>query len=177
MRYRRNKIYLLYHYLALKESKGIIREYLNHNPKTDFFVFTDPDIAFIRTLPDVLLFYAGLLCSCPGIKSVGPGCKFQIFHHTLQKLFLGVDLCLSSIHNFGQQFLVLLPGMMWGIILQNNQSIPHLPCSDVIQILDGSRVLVFERMPLMLQSMLIGIMTVTIYPQTKFTIQRDNQVK
>lgn len=63
--------------LALKESSGIIKAYLNLHPKTDFFVFTDPDIAFIRTLPDVLLFYAGLLSSCPGITSVGPGLQIS----------------------------------------------------------------------------------------------------
>lgn len=70
--------------MAIKESSGIIKAYLNLHPQTDFFVFTDPDIAFIRTLPDVLLFYAGLLSLCPGIKSVGPGLQISdiLSHYT-----------------------------------------------------------------------------------------------
>lgn len=63
--------------MALAEARGIIRQYLNHHPHIEFFVFTDPDIAFLRTLPDVLLFYAGLLRSCPKIKSVGPGLQIS----------------------------------------------------------------------------------------------------
>ena len=93
--------------LALKESKGIIREYLNHNPKTDFFVFTDPDIAFIRTLPDVLLFYAGLLCSCPGIKSVGPGLQISdIPSHFTKTVFGG-----RSVFKQHSQFWTTVPSI------------------------------------------------------------------
>ena len=63
--------------LALIQADDIIRNYLNENPHVGYYVFTDPDIAFLRTSPDVLLFYAGLLRSCPSIRTVGPGLQIS----------------------------------------------------------------------------------------------------
>jgi len=58
---------------ALKEASDIIFKYLSLHPQVQFYVYTDPDVAFLRTSPDVLLFYAGVLSSCPKYKAVGPG--------------------------------------------------------------------------------------------------------
>ena len=62
---------------ALEEADKIMHDYLDRHPHIDFFAFTDPDIAFLRTAPDVLLFYAGLLHSCPNITCVGPGLQIS----------------------------------------------------------------------------------------------------
>jgi len=62
---------------ALKEANSIIQDYLDQHPRVQFYVFTDPDIAFLRTAPDVLLFYAGLLQSCPKFNTVGPGLQIS----------------------------------------------------------------------------------------------------
>lgn len=60
---------------ALNEANSIIRDYLDQHPSIEAYVFTDPDIAFLNSAPDVLLFYAGLLRSCPTYKVVGPSLK------------------------------------------------------------------------------------------------------
>jgi hypothetical protein len=57
---------------ALTESAGIISRYLDDHPEVEFYVFTDSDIALERTPPDILLFFAGLLRSCPALNVVGP---------------------------------------------------------------------------------------------------------
>jgi len=62
---------------GLTEANSIIQDYLDRHPSVQFYVFTDPDIAFLRTAPDVLLFYAGLLQSCPEFKTVGPGLQIS----------------------------------------------------------------------------------------------------
>lgn len=62
---------------ALKEANALIRQYLNRRPDVLFYVYTDPDIVFLRTAPDVLLFYAALLSSCPELKVVGPGLQIS----------------------------------------------------------------------------------------------------
>lgn len=63
--------------LALEESNSVIQTYLAEHPAVQFYVFTDPDVAFLRTAPDVLLFYAGLLSCCPFYKVVGPGLQIS----------------------------------------------------------------------------------------------------
>ena len=118
-----------------------------------------------------------LVCSIlvPKSRVLGLACKFQTSQRTLHKQFLVANLSIGNILNFGQQFQILLPGMVWGTILQRILLIPHLPCLDVIQILDDMLVLLSGHMPPMLQSMLIGMMTAKTYLQTKFTIKKDNR--
>jgi hypothetical protein len=62
---------------ALKTSNDIIQDYLKEKPDVESFVFTDPDIVFTQTAPDVLLFYAGLLKACPKHKVVGPSLQIS----------------------------------------------------------------------------------------------------
>ena len=62
---------------ALVEANQQIQNYLHLHPQVSFYVFTDPDVAFLRTAPDVLLFYAGLLKSCPEHKVVGPALQIS----------------------------------------------------------------------------------------------------
>lgn len=93
--------------LAIKEARGIIRQYLNHHPNIRYYAFTDPDIAFLRTLPDVLLFYAGLLHSCPQIKSVGPGLQISdIPAHFTQTVFGG-----KSVYRQHSRFWTTVPNI------------------------------------------------------------------
>jgi hypothetical protein len=57
---------------ALKESGFVIQDYLAAHPHAAFYVFTDSDIALVRSSPDILLFFAGLLRSCKELNVVGP---------------------------------------------------------------------------------------------------------
>ena len=57
---------------ALGEANAIIQNYLSEHPFVEYYVVTDPDIAFLRSMPNALLFYAGLLKSCPEVRVVGP---------------------------------------------------------------------------------------------------------
>lgn len=57
---------------ALNEAADIIHAYLEKRADAQYYVFTDPDIAFLRNQPDMLLFYAALLKSCSDYKAVGP---------------------------------------------------------------------------------------------------------
>ena len=50
----------------------MIHMYLASRQDAMYYVFTDPDIALLRSRPDVLLFYAALLKSCNDYKAVGP---------------------------------------------------------------------------------------------------------
>ena len=63
---------------ALSEAKQEVREYLEwKNSDSQFYVFTDPDIALLRTAPDLLLFYAGVLLACPEIDTIGPALQIS----------------------------------------------------------------------------------------------------
>jgi len=62
---------------AVVEASQHIQNYLALYPHVSFYVFTDQDVAFPRAAPDVLLFYAGLLTSCPDIKIVGPALQIS----------------------------------------------------------------------------------------------------
>ena len=63
---------------ALNEAKGIIQNHLDqHHPNVEYFVFTDPDIAFLRAQHDLLLFYVGILRACPNIKTIGPALQIS----------------------------------------------------------------------------------------------------
>lgn len=62
---------------ALEEANQLIQRYLEQHPRVLFYAYTDPDVAFLRTAPDVLLFYAGLLMSCPEYEVVGPGLQIS----------------------------------------------------------------------------------------------------
>jgi len=57
---------------ALSVCADIVEDYLQHHPKVKYFIVSDPDIALLRTKPDILLFYAGILESCPNLTTVGP---------------------------------------------------------------------------------------------------------
>ena len=57
---------------VLAESADFIERYLESRPNIQFYVYTDADIAFIHSAPDVLLFYAGILSSCKHVNVVGP---------------------------------------------------------------------------------------------------------
>jgi hypothetical protein len=74
---------------ALVEARDIIQDYLGQHPGIEFYVFTDPDIAFLRTAQDVLLFYAGILQSCPDIKIVGPSLQISDIPEFYTKKTLG----------------------------------------------------------------------------------------
>ena len=62
---------------ALEEASQLIQDYLVQHPTAAFFVFTDQDIAFLRTAPDVLLYYAAVLRSCPEYNVVGPALQIS----------------------------------------------------------------------------------------------------
>lgn len=62
---------------AMGEADTIIRRYLDQQPSVEYYVVTDPDIALLRSLPDALIFYAGLLRSCSQIKVVGPSLQIS----------------------------------------------------------------------------------------------------
>jgi hypothetical protein len=64
-------------FAAVGEANKLIQNYLEGHPHVSFYVFTDQDVAFLRTAPDVLLFYAGLLKSCPEYKIVGPALQIS----------------------------------------------------------------------------------------------------
>ena len=73
---------------ALEEASQFIQDYLERHPSVSFYVYTDPDIAFLRTAPDVLLYYAGLLSSCPEYRVVGPALQISdIPSHFSKKYF------------------------------------------------------------------------------------------
>lgn len=57
---------------ALAHANTIIQEYMKKNPSVEYYVVTDPDISLTRTNADILLFFAGILLSCPNVKVVGP---------------------------------------------------------------------------------------------------------
>ena len=57
---------------ALNEASSQIVSYLKERPDVQYYVFTDPDIALPRVHPDILLFFAALLKSCPDYMAVGP---------------------------------------------------------------------------------------------------------
>lgn len=56
----------------LESCKQIIQTYLQEHPDVEYYVFTDADIALLRTRHDLLLFLAANLAACPQIKQVGP---------------------------------------------------------------------------------------------------------
>jgi hypothetical protein len=58
--------------IMLDESADFIQQYLDARPDVEFYVFTDSDIALMRSSPDILLFFAGLLRSCRKLKVIGP---------------------------------------------------------------------------------------------------------
>ena len=74
---------------ALNEANSIIQNYLAEHPAVQFYVFTDPDIAFLRAAPDVLLYYAGLLLCCPHYKIVGPGLQISDIPSHYKKKYYG----------------------------------------------------------------------------------------
>ena len=62
---------------ALARANTIIQEYMKKNPSVEYYVVTDPDISLTRTNTDILLFFAGILLSCPDIKVIGPHLKIS----------------------------------------------------------------------------------------------------
>lgn len=57
---------------TIEEAADFIEGYLQDNPEIDHYVFTDPDISFLHTMPDALLFFRAILQACPDISVVGP---------------------------------------------------------------------------------------------------------
>ena len=57
---------------AMGEASSTMASYLKDRPEVQYYVFTDPDIFLPRVHPDILLFYAALLKSCPDYQKVGP---------------------------------------------------------------------------------------------------------
>ena len=93
--------------VALVEARDIIQDYLGQHPGIEFYVFTDPDIAFLRMAQDVLLFYAGILQSCPEIKTVGPSSKILDIPEFYTKNGTGY----ISVFKWEKQFLNAVPSM------------------------------------------------------------------
>jgi hypothetical protein len=58
--------------IMLEESADFIQQHLDARPDVEFYVFTDSDIALVRSSPDMLLFFAGLLRSCRELMVIGP---------------------------------------------------------------------------------------------------------
>jgi hypothetical protein len=76
---------------VLDESADIINGYLDDHPEMNYYVYTDSDIALERTAPDVLLFYAGILNSCPELKVVGPHLQISDIPSSYSKHELAVE--------------------------------------------------------------------------------------
>ena len=57
---------------ACWEADKLVQAYLKARPDVEFYVLTDPDIALKRTAPDILLYSAAILKSCPFVRVVGP---------------------------------------------------------------------------------------------------------
>lgn len=62
---------------ALQECNEIIGHYLRNHIYVDYYVFSDPDIALLRSRSDILLFLAANLASCPQYNQVGPGLQIS----------------------------------------------------------------------------------------------------
>jgi len=105
--------------VALVEARDIIQDYLGKHPGIEFYVFTDPDIAFLRTAQDVLLFYAGVLQSCPKIKVVGPSLQISDIPEFYTKKYPGE----ISVFEWEKRFWNTVPsaatwnGMFFSLIL------------------------------------------------------------
>ena len=97
--------------LALEEASQFIQGYLERNPRVLFYVFTDPDIAFIRTAPDVLLFYAGLLSSCPGYKVVGPALQISDIPTSFSKRVSQNNSSKQSVYEWESKFWTGVPNI------------------------------------------------------------------
>mmetsp|Transcript_12882 Transcript_12882/g.35655 ORF Transcript_12882/g.35655 Transcript_12882/m.35655 type:complete len:331 (+) Transcript_12882:74-1066(+) len=57
---------------ALAHADRIMQDYLRQHTNVEYYVLTDPDVALQRSNADILLFFAGLLASCPDVNVVGP---------------------------------------------------------------------------------------------------------
>lgn len=57
---------------TIEEAADYIEGYLHDRPEIDHYVFSDPDISFMHTSPDVLLFFRAILQACPDITVIGP---------------------------------------------------------------------------------------------------------
>lgn len=57
---------------ALAHADRLIQDYLRQRPDVQYYVLTDPDIALLRTQPDILIFFAGILTACPDVRVIGP---------------------------------------------------------------------------------------------------------
>lgn len=88
---------------AITDASQFIKHYLNRRPHVSFYVFTDPDIAFLRTAPDVLLFYAGLLTSCSEHNVVGPALQISDVPTTFKKH--------KSVYDWEKQYWKQVPAM------------------------------------------------------------------
>jgi hypothetical protein len=56
----------------MEEVKVSIETYLEQRPSIQYYVFTDPDIALLRSSSDMLLFFAGILEAYPLVNVEGP---------------------------------------------------------------------------------------------------------
>ena len=67
---------------ALAHADRIMQEYLQQQqPQVEYYVVTDPDIALKRSNADILLFFAGILSSCPDVNVVGPHLQISDLPH------------------------------------------------------------------------------------------------
>lgn len=92
---------------TMEKANGIIQAYLEQRPEVKYYVFTDPDIAFLRTNPDALLFYAGLLDSCPWLNVVGPHLQISDIPAIYQRKYLSN----YSVYEWESQYWKTVPHM------------------------------------------------------------------
>jgi len=92
---------------VMTDASQFIKHYLNQRPHVSFYVFTDPDVAFLRTAPDVLLFYAGLLTSCHQYKVVGPALQISDIPAYYNRKIQGNN----SVYDWEKQFWKQVPAM------------------------------------------------------------------
>ncbi|CAF2019033.1 unnamed protein product [Rotaria magnacalcarata] len=57
---------------VIKDIRSYIQQYLAFHPDFKYYVVTDPDIGLNISAPDIMLFFAGVLETCPGVNVVGP---------------------------------------------------------------------------------------------------------
>jgi hypothetical protein len=72
---------------ALAQADNLMQDYLQEHPDVEYYVLTDPDIALVRTAPDILLYFAAILTACPDVQVVGPHLQISDLPRRFTKLY------------------------------------------------------------------------------------------
>ena len=149
---------------AVKESGFVIQDYLAAHPHAAFYVFTDSDIALVRSSPDILLFFAGLLRSCKELNVVGPDLQFSDIpdrYADWEKVLL------THGKSFGAMFQTWPRGMVSGIMSLGIPLTPRLQFKDVTCFSIVNKIHASVLLPHMLRSMWTGTTTQASCRMTK----------